>query len=310
MLECILKRMPNLAGKITYRMGIMQPFSKVLPMMQRFKIYIQYLVPQHFLTLIAGIIAHCKWRWFKNFLIQDFIKRYHVDLHLAQLESIDDYPNFNAFFTRKLKPHLRPIAIHPKQIASPADGAVSQVGAIDKNLLFQAKGFYFKLGALLGGDEHLEKTFYNGNFVTIYLAPKDYHRVHMPMAGELRETIFIPGKLFSVNQATAAGVPELFSKNERLICVFETAFGPMCVILVGAMLVGSVKTVWPLDLKHKKITKKFYDNMVRLEKGAEIAHFKMGSTVLVLFPKDKMQWLPLLRANSEVVMGKAIGEFN
>ncbi|HEX2549132.1 MAG TPA: archaetidylserine decarboxylase, partial [Gammaproteobacteria bacterium] len=259
-------------------------------MQKKLKILIQYIVPQHLLSRFAGFIAEARIRWLKNLLIRWFMKRYQVDLSLARLESVEDYPNFNSFFIRQLKPELRPLVEGNKNIACPVDGAVSQMGKIHKDVLFQAKGFYYHLNELLGGGENHAKTFFDGDFATFYLAPKDYHRVHMPLAGELRETIYIPGKLFSVNQATVANVPQLFSQNERLVCVFETSFGPMAVIMVGAMIVGSIKTVWPLNSHPDRIVKKFYENMVRLEKGAEMGYFKLGSTVIVLFPKDLVAW--------------------
>lgn len=277
-------------------------------MQKKLKIWLQYIAPQHLLTRFAGLVAENRIVWFKNMLIRWFIGKYKVDLKLARLEKVEDYANFNQFFIRQLKPELRPIVEGTKNIACPVDGAVSQMGKIHKDVLFQAKGFYFHLNELLGGSEPHAKTFYNGEFATIYLAPKDYHRVHMPLSGELRETIYIPGKLFSVNQATVSEVPQLFSRNERLVCLFETAVGPMAVIMIGAMIVGNMKTVWPLSFHPNRIVKKFYENMVRLEKGAELGYFKLGSTVIVLFPKDVMEWEKGLKENSVLQMGKLLGK--
>jgi phosphatidylserine decarboxylase len=276
-------------------------------MQKKLKIFIQYIVPQHLLSRFAGFIAECRIRWLKNWLIRDFIRRYQVDLTLARIENIQDFPNFNSFFIRQLKPAVRPIASGVKEVACPADGVISQIGKIEKDTLLQAKGFHFQLHELLGGGENHVKTFFDGDFATIYLAPKDYHRVHMPLAGELRETIYIPGKLFSVNQETAMSVPQLFSRNERLVCIFETAFGPMAVIMVGAMIVGNIKTVWPLESHPTRVIKKFYENMVRLDKGAELGYFKLGSTVIVLFPKNMLEWSMGMRENSRVQVGKMMG---
>lgn len=278
---------------------------------KKLKLLIQYLAPQHALSRLAGWIAKCRWRWFKNILINYFINRYQVDIHIAKLENIDDYPTFNSFFTRHLKSELRPLVQGSNQIASPVDGCISQIGDIQKEALFQAKGFYYSLNSLLGGTETHTQTFNNGQFSTLYLAPKDYHRVHMPLTGRLLETIYIPGKLFSVNQQTTLMVPNLFSRNERLVCIFETATGPMAIILVGAMLVGSIQTVWPLgELNTKEITKKQYSDTIELEKGAELGFFQMGSTVILLFPKNTAEWSTHLKENSTVRMGELLGSLN
>ncbi len=278
-------------------------------MCQKLKILIQYVVPQHLLSLFAGFLAESRIVWLKNCLIKLFMHFYHVDLKSARLEKISDYSDFNSFFTRSLKSELRPIVRGAKEIACPVDGRLSQAGKINKDVLFQAKGLYYSLSELLGNTENRVKTFYEGSFATFYLAPKDYHRVHMPYAGELRETIYIPGSLFSVNQLTAAHVPRLFTRNERLVCFFETNAGPMAVILVGAMIVGSIKTVWPLECHGKRMVKKFYENMIRLDKGAELGLFKLGSTVILLFPKDSITWSDDMRELKEVRMGELIGRF-
>jgi phosphatidylserine decarboxylase len=276
----------------------------------KLNILLQYLVPQHALTWLAGWLSNCRWKWVKNWEIRYFINRYSVDIQQAQLTSIDDYPTFNSFFTRLLKPGLRPIVQDKDAIACPADGGISQLGKITDDVLLQAKGFDFKLQNLLGGSPEHARTFANGNFATIYLAPKDYHRVHMPMRGTLRETIFIPGDLFSVNQNTVCHVPNLFARNERLVSLFETQVGPMAVILVGAMLVGSINTVWKDTLVYRKIHIEKYtgDTAITLERGAEMGHFKMGSTVIILFPQGKVSWSSDLKENSPVYMGTAIAK--
>lgn len=277
------------------------------PLKVKLNIALQRFLPQHALSRFAGFIANCRWKWLKNILIRDFIKRYQVDLSIATLENVEDYPNFNSFFTRKLKTQCRPVVEGTNQIASPVDGFVSQAEKIDKETLFQAKGHYFNLVDLLGSID-LAKHFVNGQFATLYLAPKDYHRVHMPVDGTLLETIYIPGKLFSVNQQTTENVSQLFSRNERLVCIFETPFGLMAVILVGAMLVSGIETVWTLELPTKHLSKKTYKNTIMLKKGEELGHFKMGSTVILLFPDNTMEWAASFKANQHVQMGGFIGD--
>lgn len=272
----------------------------------KLKILIQYLAPQHLLSQLAGWIATRQWPWFKNWLIKDFVNRYQVDLSLAQQENIEHYPNFNSFFTRQLKPERRPVVQEANQIASPVDGTVSQMGLIEQESIFQAKGFYFSLRTLLGGDEKLAEIFRDGNYATLYLAPKDYHRIHMPLTGTLRETIYIPGDLFSVNQYTAHHVPNLFARNERLVCIFDTDTGPMAVILVGAMLVGSIQTVWPQAVSHKTVIRNGF-NGPTLARGQELGLFKMGSTVIILFPKTRVKWQDHLQENTRLCFGEGIG---
>lgn len=279
-------------------------------MKNKLKILLQYLAPQRFLSWLSGALCECQWRWWKNWQINFLIKRYGADLKSAKLERLEDYPTFNSFFTRLLKPELRPIVQGPNQLACPVDGCVSQIGEIQNDLLFQAKGFYFNLTTLLGGSELLARKFFGGQFATLYLAPKDYHRVHMPIRGTLRETIYIPGKLFSVNQLTTQSIPRLFSRNERLVCLFDTAAGPMAVILVGAMLVGSIQTSWSTgSIVSSTVKSTLYPEPIELERGAELGYFKMGSTVIVLFSKDKAQWSEKLKANSRVLMGQLLGTF-
>ncbi|MDR3491073.1 MAG: archaetidylserine decarboxylase [Gammaproteobacteria bacterium] len=280
-------------------------------MRNKLSILPQYLVPQHTLSSLAGWLSECRWKWFKNWQINHLIKRYGVDLNAALQTDINDYPTFNSFFTRLLKPELRPIVQEINALASPVDGNISQVGHINDNQLFQAKGFHFSLEELLGNSSY-SAPFREGDFATIYLSPKDYHRVHMPYTGTLRETVFIPGKLFSVNQKTVRTVPHLFARNERLICIFDTAFGPMAVILVGAMLVGSINTVWnEQPYAANNVISQSYpaqgETSITLTRGAELGHFKMGSTAIILFPKDKVTWTPTLQEGSPLQMGELIG---
>ena len=272
-----------------------------------FSVLKQYIAPQRALTCLAGWLAENRKPWLKNYLIKYFLNRFDVDMTPAVIPNPYDYPSFNSFFTRLLKPEFRPIADAP-HIASPVDGFVSQAGKIEKDKLLQAKGVYFTLKNLLGGCEKRAKQFEDGNFATLYLSPKDYHRVHMPITGKLRETIFIPGQLFSVNQVTASSVPNLFARNERLVCLFDTQLGPMAVILVGAMLVGSIETVWFANTRATEITTESFNNSMTLERGAEIGYFKMGSTAIVLFGHDKVEWASNLTENSIVRMGRSIGQ--
>ncbi len=273
-----------------------------------FKILMQYLVPQRALSWLSGVLCNCRWRWWKNWQINFLIKQYGADLQAAKLENIDDYPTFNSFFTRALKPELRPITQGNHQIACPVDGTISQIGKIEHDLLLQAKGFYFNLTALLGGSETHANTFLAGNYATIYLAPKDYHRVHMPLTGTLRETIYIPGKLFSVNQLTSQHIPQLFSRNERLVCLFDTTAGPMAIILVGAMLVSGIQIAWSTENVYAKTIKSTrYPNPITIERGSELGHFKMGSTVIVLFSKGIAEWSSQLEPATAVKMGQLLG---
>jgi phosphatidylserine decarboxylase len=270
---------------------------------------IQYITPQHLLTWFAGWLSTRRWLWLKNWEIRYFINRYNVDLSAALNSNPLDYPDFNSFFTRHLKPGLRPIVAEPNAIACPADGCISQMGRIEADRLFQAKGFYFTLADLLGGAAPLADEFRDGQFSTIYLSPKDYHRVHMPFTGTLRETIFIPGQLFSVNQQTAAEVPNLFARNERLVCIFDTDIGPMAVIFVGAMLVGSICTTWGTP-PTKTISRQAYpssgSDRVHIERGEELGYFKMGSTIITLFPKEKIVWAAALADNPQTQVGQLL----
>lgn len=270
----------------------------------------QYCCPQHKLTRFFGWLAECRWKWFKNWAIKRLIRKYHVNLGEAASENLDDYPNFNSFFTRQLKPGIRPIAAGSNKVSSPVDGCVSQTGNINNDTIIQAKNFNYTTVSLLGGAEKLAQVFENGSFSTIYLAPKDYHRVHMPITGKLVETTYIPGKLFSVNQLTAQNIPNLFSRNERLVCLFETAIGPVAIILVGAMIVGNIQTAWPMRHSRKEITTEHYSNNLVIERGAELGLFKLGSTVIMLFPKDSVEWLPVLKENLIVKVGEELGQIS
>lgn len=276
-------------------------------MLKRIFAYLQNLLPQHFITWIYGYFAEIKSPWFKNLFIKWFIKRYQVDMKEALIADLNAYHNFNEFFIRKLKPELRPINQNINSIISPVDGIVAQLGDIHNNAVFQAKGKYFDLETLLS-DPHLAETYYNGKFATLYLAPHNYHRIHMPFSGKLIKTIFVPGKLFSVNLRTADVITNLYARNERLICVFKTEIGLITVILVGAMIVGSIQTIWeqkPIKCKH--IQEKTFMPPVYIERGAELGLFKLGSTVILLCPPDKIEWDSKLTASSSINFGQILG---
>ncbi|NQD95864.1 phosphatidylserine decarboxylase [Pseudomonas sp. CrR25] len=282
-------------------------------MKQRLFILSQYLLPHHLLSRLIGHAAECRASWFKNRLIAWFIKRYGVDMSEAEVTEPSDFAHFNAFFTRALKEGARPLDDSPGAVLCPADGTVSQLGRIEHGRIFQAKGHSFSAVELLGGDSQRASPFMGGEFATIYLSPKDYHRVHMPLAGTLREMVYVPGRLFSVNQTTAENVPELFARNERVVCLFDTERGPMAVVLVGAMIVASVETVWAgLVTPPKRSLKSVrYDAAARapieLAKGAELGRFKLGSTAIVLFAPDQVRWAEALAADSSVRMGQRLG---
>jgi phosphatidylserine decarboxylase len=283
-------------------------------MKDRLFILSQYLLPHHLLSRLIGCAAECKAAWFKNRLIGWFAKQYQVNMSEAQVEDLSAFAHFNDFFTRALKEGARPLDGTPNAVLCPADGAVSQLGKIEQGRVFQAKGHSYSVIELLGGDSQRAAAFMGGDFATIYLSPKDYHRVHMPLAGTLREMVYVPGRLFSVNQTTAENVPELFARNERVVCLFDTERGPMAVVLVGAMIVASIETVWAgLVTPPKRTLKTFnYDEAARppitLDKGAEMGRFKLGSTAIVLFGPDQVQWADTLTTNSPVQMGQRLGD--
>ncbi|PCJ27783.1 MAG: phosphatidylserine decarboxylase [SAR86 cluster bacterium] len=281
--------------------------------MSRLFVALQYLIPQHFLSRIVGKIAESA--LFKKPFIRIFIKRYKVDLSEAIIQDPDAFKNFNAFFTRELKANARPLEDQPGAIICPADGAVSQLGSITQNQLLQAKGRHYNLDDLLGGDEELATLFHEGDFATIYLSPRDYHRVHMPLGGVLQKTVYVPGDLFSVNQTTANAVPNLFARNERLICLFQTEAGPMALILVGAMIVAGIDTVWSGQVCPGKGLRNIqttdysgHTPPVTLATGAEMGRFRLGSTAIVLFGHGSIDLEPSLEANSSVSMGQSLGK--
>lgn len=278
---------------------------------QRAKVAFQYIMPQLYLTQLAGWFAQQKWGAVTHFVIKAFAKKYNVDMSEAKKENFSDYESFNQFFIRELKDDARKINENPTALCLPADGRVSQIGHIDDERLLQAKGHFFSLSDLLAGDEELVHTFKNGEFATIYLSPRDYHRVHMPCDATLRKMIYVPGDLFSVNPFLAEHVPNLFARNERVICVFDTAFGPMAQILVGATITASMSTVWagvinPPRTGEIKVWTYQGDNAIKLTKGQEMGSFQLGSTVINLFPANSMTLAEHLEVDVPVRMGEIL----
>lgn len=278
----------------------------------RIFIGLQHLVPQHALSRAAGWLASTQTPFIKNTFIKWFVKRYQVDMSLAAEENPTAYACFNDFFTRALKPGARPIDSASDSIVCPADGAISQLGKIIDGKIFQAKGQDYTALELLGGDEALAAEFTDGNFATVYLSPRDYHRVHMPYGGKLRTMVSVPGELFSVNTVTAENVPRLFSRNERAVAIFDTDIGPMAVILVGAMIVAGIETVWdgqiaPFASRDIATSNYPYQN-IQLAKGDEMGRFKLGSTAIILFAKDKMQWDEKFVVTTPTKMGEPMGK--
>lgn len=273
---------------------------------------LQRLAPQHLISRAAGVLAGTTNATVKNLFVRWFVERYQVDMSQALEEDPTAYPNFNAFFTRALKPDARPIDSDPASVISPADGAVSQLGRIESGRVFQAKGQTFSVLELLGGDAEAAAAYANGHFITVYLSPRDYHRVHMPYAGTLTKMTYVPGDLFSVNTVTAEEVPRLFARNERVVCHFTTDLGPMVVVLVGAMIVASIETSWAgvVAPVQRRVATTHYTDVptVHLAKGDELGRFLLGSTAIVLFPEGKVNWDSELIATGPVQMGQAIGK--
>lgn len=269
----------------------------------------QYLLPHRLLSHLAHQLAYSKTPWIKRRFIHTILAHFDVNLGEAANSDPDSYESFNAFFTRALKPGARTPDADPHSLLLPADGKVSQCGKIENGRIFQAKGQDYTAAELLG-DAELAKAYENGVFMNIYLSPRDYHRVHMPWTGTLTETLHVPGRLFSVSPGTVADVPRLFARNERLVCHFDTDFGPMCSVMVGAMLVSGVETVWNgVNIPEYADAPKridFRGQNIRLERFAEMARFNYGSTVILLFPEGKVQ-LDAFEHQAPTVLGKRMG---
>ncbi len=276
-------------------------------------ILLQHIIPQHWLSMQMHKLMRCEIVFIKNFMIKLIIKFYTVDMNIAVEQKPENYIHFNDFFVRELQAETRPISSEISSITSPVDGAVSQAGFIDNTQLFQAKGKNFSLSTLLANNQNLVEKFTDGYFSTLYLSPRDYHRIHMPIDGILKKMTYVPGKLFAVNQRTVQNVSDLFARNERTIVYFETEAGPMVMILVGAIFVGSMETVWHEEMitppYGKEIRSWDYDDLV-LKKGEEMGRFNMGSTVILLFGKNQISWDKGLQEGSTVQMGQLIGKIS
>ncbi len=278
----------------------------------RLFVAMQHALPQHFLSRIVLRVTRIRLWPVKNLLIRSFLRGFKVNMSEAAQPNPLQYPSFNAFFTRALRHGARATDIDPGALVSPVDGTVSQIGRLDSSKLLQAKGHDYTLEALLDGASEWAQRFTGGAFATLYLAPYNYHRIHMPVAGTLRAAWFVPGKLFSVNAVTAAAVPGLFAKNERVVCVFEDGPRAFAMVLVGALFVGSIATVWHGDVAprspHQRTDLPLDTSRspLKLSKGAEMGRFNMGSTVILLTPPDLLNWLPKFATGSRVEVGQML----
>lgn len=272
---------------------------------QQLFIQAQKVVPQHRLSRVVGKIAASENPIVKTAVIAAFKTKYGIDMSIAEQTNALKFKSFNDFFTRGLRTGVRAVDADSTAIVSPADGAISQLGKIENGNVFQAKGQKFTVENLIA-DPQLAEPFKNGEFATVYLSPRDYHRVHMPFAGTLTETLYVPGELFSVNQTTAENIPGLFARNERMVCLFDTELGRMAVVLVGAMIVAGIETVATGKVKPSGRIELNQHNLF-LEKGAELGRFYLGSTAVILFEENKIQWDEKFKANSTVLMGEALG---
>jgi phosphatidylserine decarboxylase len=270
----------------------------------------QYLLPKGALTNFAGRVAGAKGGAMTTRLIRWFVGRYDVNMDEALDPDISHYASFNEFFTRALRPDARPLA--DADFICPVDGRISQFGAIEDDQIFQAKGHKFSTTALVGGDAALAAKFQHGSFANLYLSPRDYHRIHMPCDGKLTRMIYIPGELFSVNPTTARGIPGLFARNERVVCVFDTANGPFVMTLVGATIVGSMATVWHGVVNPPRAPQicewQYGDQNIVLKKGEELGRFLLGSTVVMLFPKDTLGFNPAWQPAGPVRLGETMAK--
>lgn len=278
-------------------------------MSDRSAVFPQYILPKQALTLLAGKIAGAQAGHLTTRLITWFVARYNVNMAEAANSDIASYQSFNEFFTRPLRDGARPLA--KADFISPVDGAISQFGAIERDQIFQAKGHHYSTTALVGGDAELAAKFQDGSFATLYLSPKDYHRIHMPCDGKLTRMIYVPGELFSVNPTTARGVPGLFARNERVVCVFDSKNGPFVLTLVGATIVGSMATVWHGIVNPPRTREvrewQYKDKPVMLKKGDEMGRFLLGSTVVMLFPKNALTFNPNWSPAGAIRMGETMG---
>ena len=278
------------------------------PKTQRAFVALQHLLPRRLVTKIAARFAATRNPWIKHLLITSFIQQFQVDMTEALHPDPKFYACFNDFFTRPLQEGARPIGNAEEFVLSPADGAVSELGKIHDGRIYQAKNQEYTATQLLGGNSELAEHFQDGAFITVYLSPKDYHRLHMPVSGRLLSTQYIPGDYFSVNRATANYVPGVFSRNERMVCVFETDMGKMVFVLVGAMIVAGIETVWGGGAQDGDGFKDMSETTVELQAGEEMGRFYLGSTAILLFEKNQLSWKPALQSGNPVRMGQEIGK--
>ena len=275
----------------------------------RFFVWFQYVLPQHGLSRLILWATRVRVPWFKNRLVRGFLKLYPVDMREAAQSDPERFASFNDFFTRELKPGARPIAEDPRAIACPADGVISEAGAIEGDRLLQAKNRHYTLSELLAAQPWAGQ-FEGGTFATIYLAPFNYHRVHSPLRAQLQETVYVPGRLFSVNGVTASHVPRLFARNERVLMLFDSEFGQFALVMVGALNVGSIATVWAGDITPaaRRVVTRLPPQSAQLERGAELGRFNMGSTVILLFQANRARWNEGVRAGATVRLGQSLGQ--
>lgn len=280
-------------------------------LLNRCKVYSQYFIPKHLLTKLISHISHCQIPWIKNMLIKQYIKLFKIDMTLAKEQNVKHYLHLNQFFTRELSTYARPIIQDQQKILSPIDGSVSQIGRIQNGNIIQAKGKSYSLQQLII-QKTLVNTFYDGTFATLYLSPKDYHRIHMPISAQLRRMIYVPGTLFSVNPATVQLVDSVFTKNERVINIFHSHRNTMAIIMIGAIVVGSMETVWSgtvTPAQNRSINDICYkEQKIMLQQGQEMGRFNMGSTVILLFPKNIMLWSSTMCVGKNVIVGEPIGQ--
>ncbi|MBV7534274.1 archaetidylserine decarboxylase [Duganella sp. sic0402] len=279
-------------------------------MSDRLAVLPQYLLPKGALTNFAGRVAGAKGGSYTTRLIRWFVGRYNVNMDEALDPNIANYKTFNEFFTRALRPDARPLA--DAAYVCPVDGRISQFGDIEDDQIFQAKGHKFSTTALVGGDAQLAAQFQHGSFANLYLSPRDYHRIHMPIDGKLTRMIYVPGELFSVNPVTARGIPGLFARNERVVCVFDTAHGPFVMTLVGATIVGSMATVWHGVVNPPRLPQvtewQYGDQNIVLKKGDELGRFLLGSTVVMLFQKDVLKFNQAWQPAAPVQLGEQMAQ--
>ncbi len=268
-----------------------------------------YVLPHHLISRLVLRLSHSRNRWLSQFLIHNYARWFKLDMSEAREPSLANYPSLNALFTRALRPDARPLAQPDTTLVSPADGVLSEYGQIEGERLLQAKGYHYSLTKLFADFHDLAEPFTDGQYATIYLSPRDYHRLHMPLRGKLTDQIYIPGRLFSVSPMTTRNIPEIFTRNERLVCLFDSDIGRLALVMVGAINVSAMETVWagPVTPTHEKQPRHTrYDGNMQLERGAEMGRFNMGSTIIVLTEKNRLEWLDSLQPGLPIRLGNAL----